>query len=57
MLGMNVTVVSQPMWVWVLVGGFLVIDGIVTVIVVRHILAKREAAKNAAEKSTSEPIS
>jgi len=57
MLGINVTVASHPMWVWVLVGGFLVIDGVVTVIVVRHVLAKREAAKDAAEKSTSEPIS
>jgi hypothetical protein len=57
MLEMNVTVASHPMWVWVLVGGFLVIDGIVTMIVIRHVLAKREAARNAAEKSTSEPIS
>jgi hypothetical protein len=56
-LGMNVTVATHPLWVWVLVAGFLIIDGIVAVIVIRHVLAKAQAAKEAAEKSTSEPIS
>ena len=57
MLAMNVTVVHQPIWVWVLVGGFLIIDGIVAMVVIRRVLAKSQAAQEASEKSTSEPIS